>query len=201
MPENKKGIKSEDSLTKLMLVVLVFFGFSALLLGILRLNSSLRPDSTFNNQTGEELNYNNQTEKSLTDLMQTDTDGDGLSDYDEMYIYHTSIYLTDSDSDGYSDKEEVEKGFDPNCPKGQNCRGVEETNNQIDINSNQTETGNSGSGLDQLTEEQKQQLMNLSPDQIRQLLLSSGQISQEELDKIDDETLKQVLKDALNNSK
>ncbi len=197
MKNDKNGFK-DDALTKLMLAVLVFFGFSALLLGILRLNSLLKPQVSFNDQNGAAVNYNTQSEQDLLNLMQTDTDGDGLSDYDEMYVYHTSIYLSDSDSDGYSDKEEIDNGFDPNCPKGQNCRGVQEGGNQADINSSQGQTNNKDEDLNQLTEEQKQQLMNLTPDQIRQLLLSSGQISQEELDKIDDETLKQILYESLN---
>lgn len=58
---------------------------------------------------------------SLTDR---DTDGDGLSDYDELNIYHTSPYLEDSDSDGLPDNAEVKNGTDPNCPSGQDCFGT-----------------------------------------------------------------------------
>jgi hypothetical protein len=43
-----------------------------------------------------------------------DTDGDGLEDGDEVYIYQTDPTKKDTDGDGYSDKEEVEKGSDPN---------------------------------------------------------------------------------------
>lgn len=54
-------------------------------------------------------------------LKNKDTDGDSLSDYDEIYIYKTSPYLKDTDSDGYDDKTEVTTGNDPLCPKGQVC--------------------------------------------------------------------------------
>ncbi len=54
-------------------------------------------------------------------LQARDTDADGLSDYDELYVYHTSPYLKDSDSDGVDDKTEVTKGTDPTCPQGQTC--------------------------------------------------------------------------------
>lgn len=54
-------------------------------------------------------------------LRAKDTDGDGLSDWDELNIYKTSPYLPDSDSDGVADREEILKGADPNCPTGQTC--------------------------------------------------------------------------------
>lgn len=54
-------------------------------------------------------------------LQNKDTDGDGLSDYDELYIYKTSPYLKDTDSDGYTDDTEIKTGNNPNCPTGQIC--------------------------------------------------------------------------------
>ncbi len=54
-----------------------------------------------------------------------DTDRDGLSDYDERYIYGTSPYDQDSDNDGYSDYDEVKAGTDPldkkDYPKAEVC--------------------------------------------------------------------------------
>lgn len=52
----------------------------------------------------------------------SDTDFDGLSDYDELYIFHTSAYNEDSDSDGIPDGTEVQSGGDPGCPAGKTCR-------------------------------------------------------------------------------
>ncbi len=57
-------------------------------------------------------------------LKSKDTDHDGLNDYDELYVYHTSPYLADTDSDGIPDAVEVAQGTDPNCPKGTNCSQV-----------------------------------------------------------------------------
>src|SRR5258708_2817826 len=63
-----------------------------------------------------------QIEQARQDTMKSkDTDGDGLSDYDEVYVYHTSPYLKDSDSDGIDDKTELKRGTDPNCPEGKQC--------------------------------------------------------------------------------
>lgn len=56
-------------------------------------------------------------------LRSKDTDGDGLSDWDEFNIYNTSPYLEDSDSDGFSDGEEVNSENDPSCPTGRDCYG------------------------------------------------------------------------------
>ncbi|MDO8584124.1 MAG: hypothetical protein Q7R83_03010 [bacterium] len=50
-----------------------------------------------------------------------DTDHDGLSDYDEQYLYQTSRYLPDTDSDGIPDMIEVVQGSNPSCPQGQSC--------------------------------------------------------------------------------
>ncbi|HEU0050425.1 MAG TPA: hypothetical protein VFQ60_00010 [Patescibacteria group bacterium] len=57
----------------------------------------------------------------MEDLKKKDTDRDGLSDYDETYVYHTSPYLPDSDSDGIPDFIEVLEGTNPNCPEGKTC--------------------------------------------------------------------------------
>lgn len=64
-------------------------------------------------------------EKQMRDLKLKDTDRDGISDYDEQYVYRTSAYLVDSDSDGASDAEEIATGEDPNCPQGKNCIDVQ----------------------------------------------------------------------------
>lgn len=85
----------------------------------------------------------------LAKLKNKDTDGDGLSDYDELFVTHTSPYLSDSDSDGISDKAELLAGTDPNCPSGKSCGGT----------IGQTSNTNSG---------------GLTPDFLRQALLASG---------------------------
>lgn len=50
-----------------------------------------------------------------------DTDGDGLTDTQELTIYKTSPFLSDTDSDGISDGQEVKNGTNPNCPEGKQC--------------------------------------------------------------------------------
>ncbi len=64
-------------------------------------------------------------DKQMRELRLKDADRDGISDYDEQYVYRTSPYLADSDSDTLSDGEEIATGEDPNCPKGKNCLDVQ----------------------------------------------------------------------------
>jgi hypothetical protein len=48
-----------------------------------------------------------------TDLRNRDTDGDGLSDGDEVNRYHTNPLLPDTDGDGIRDGLEIQTGSDP----------------------------------------------------------------------------------------
>jgi hypothetical protein len=51
-----------------------------------------------------------------TDPHNADTDGDGLSDGDEVHVYHTNPLLYDTDGDGIGDGLEVRTGSDPLDP-------------------------------------------------------------------------------------
>lgn len=129
-----------------------------------------------------------------------DTDADGMNDFDELNRYRTSPYLTDTDSDGTSDREEIEQQTDPNCPEGRDCREI------APVGSGDTEIleqdimteATAGLGAPELGEdvvevtseaEANEQLKNLTPSQVRQLLLDSGQVTKEQLDGIGDEEL------------
>jgi hypothetical protein len=118
-----------------------------------------------------------------------DTDGDGLSDYDELNIYKISPYLADSDSDGFGDKEEVVSGNDPNCPQGKDCTGFDSAAPIPDTNSASSTAAATGITLDNLMQRnsQAEQIINSaasssapSQDDL-QAYLSSGQISAAEL--------------------
>ncbi len=47
------------------------------------------------------------------DAVLRDTDGDGITDYDEVAIYNTDPTVADTDNDGFVDGAEVLAGFDP----------------------------------------------------------------------------------------
>lgn len=143
------------------------------------------------------------TSSDLTALLKSrDTDGDGLSDYDELYVYKTSPYLEDTDSDGISDKQEIAQGTDPACPQGKNCSTpaeiVSSSTPQIFPNAGATTTSNlNATGLDQAA---LQKALNGQVDAatLRQLLISSG-ANPDDLDKISDEDLMKGYSEALKN--
>ena len=200
---NAQEFKKNDKWTKLMFGVLIFFGIATLFLGILKINRSIN-ENIFPKIEQQPITKTNNQQKTPEELMTIDTDGDGLSDYQEMYVYGTSIYLADTDSDGYSDKDEVDNGYDPNCPKGSDCRGTtinavstSTTPTVINSDNKQNPQGVTENNLNGLTSEQKDELKKLTPQQLRELLLSSGQIKQEDLDKISDEDLTATFEEML----
>lgn len=125
-------------------------------------------------------------------LRKEDTDRDGLSDYDELFLYRTSPYLEDTDSDSFSDKIEVETGNDPNCPRGKVC-GAE-----VEIRATATTTlpvpESQGLVAPDLFS-----LLGKSPQEIRAALKDAG-VASELLDKIDDKTLLEMYRQALSES-
>jgi hypothetical protein len=116
----------------------------------------------------------------LADLSIKDTDGDGLSDFTELYIKKTSPYIADSDSDGVDDKTEIDKGTDPNCLPGRTCTG-----NLVTVNSNNNlaiSNANINTNINTTTTTTK------SAADIRAELVNLG-ASSEDLAKIGDEEL------------
>ncbi len=130
-----------------------------------------------------------QIEQERLDALKTkDTDNDGINDFDESYIFKTSPYLEDSDSDGVSDKKELEDGSDPNCPAGRDCGPAAAP--APDESASGTATAEGGE-LEAIS-----QMLNPSPEEIRQLLIRSG-LKEEDVKKIDDETLQQLYRQAV----
>ncbi len=131
-----------------------------------------------------------------------DTDGDGLTDYDEISVYRTSAYIADSDSDGVPDGREVKDGGDPNCPQGRTCEGsayYAAPPAKVDASKLLPQTGNpfadfgafsGGTILDTSV------LAGFDAAKIRALLKASG-MSEDQLSKVSDEQLEQVYAEAL----
>ncbi|MBI4239781.1 hypothetical protein HY620_02255 [Candidatus Uhrbacteria bacterium] len=82
------------------------------------------PDATVPTQNIEVLDQTSsqvQPESSATQTQQDplealksfDSDNDGLNDYDETYVYHTSSTSADTDGDTYTDADEIKNGYNP----------------------------------------------------------------------------------------
>ena len=142
----------------------------ALVFGLWQLKTALRLPVGLGGESGVESSGGTAKVSILGDdvatLQQRDTDSDGLTDYDELYLYQSSPYLTDTDSDGYADKTEVESGNNPICPPEGACVPaiIETTGNESAVGTAPT------------------------ADEIRALLRQAG-ASEEQIASYDDATL------------
>jgi len=114
------------------IILFALIGASALILGVMNtehgISTPMQADLNATQKFSDAVNGGN-VNADIAALKSKDTDGDGLSDYDELYVYHTSPYIKDSDSDGIPDGIEVKNGTDPNCPQGQDCGTPAPVNN------------------------------------------------------------------------
>lgn len=180
------------------------FAFVIIIMWMVQLKSSINNPlgnkSSNSNSETEECIGGNCSGASDESLKAKDTDGDGLSDYDELNIYNTSPYLEDSDSDGFSDKQEIDNDKDPNCPTGRDC--------YLDpLTSAETEADIQDSTLNNLLEqydysEEDEAILegaesfdfetlfgsSMSADDLREMLIQAG-MDEEMLNQISDEEL------------
>lgn len=87
---------------------------------IIKFNASeeeLKLDYEIDYDSDEDLDLdgltNKQEKEYKTNPVLSDTDMDGLSDYDEIFTYKTDPTKADSDNDGLSDYDEIKLGLDP----------------------------------------------------------------------------------------
>lgn len=194
-------------------VLLLVFAMLVVGLGLLQIRNTIYNPFAVDFTVYEEEAMLNDVEGRLKSL---DTDHDGLMDWDELNIYTTSPYLSDTDSDGIDDKKEIEKGLDPLCPQGENC-DQEVTSENPNISSTSTDSNveigsspllggvedtyglaeNAGIFANEETGENSYTAALSDPQILRELLLATGQISEIELAKIDDQTLLNMSKNLL----
>ena len=115
---------------------------------------------------------------SIEELKNSDIDQDGLTDYQEIYQYRTSMFLVDTDSDGYTDSEEVTTGNDPLCPAGQNC-------NLLHLITPQTEIAKI---VEEVALDPNMTIQEAALLEFRQFLVENG-MTQEEVDSLNDDNL------------
>ena len=161
---------------KIILFGLVIFSISILITGYFKIKSAIyKPFAVKTNVSVEQLKY------ILKSQQDKDTDNDGITDWQEENTYHTSKYNTDSDSDGINDKEEILAGSDPNA-------SASTPNNVGSYSPDNT----ASQPIDFGVPKSEQNTDNLTPDQIREILITKGGVSKEMVDKIDDKTLEKM---------
>ena len=212
----------EQKENKLIEIFLIILGIGVLILGFARLNNTIR--SPFNKSqsdySAQEVEKSQEDINKILELKNKDTDKDGLSDYDELNIYHTSIYIADSDSDGYSDKQEIDADEDPNCPRGKNCsipdiseQEQEEDQTQKYNYSDVDEIINAINDLNiglknsenNINEEEYKELNRIvsggaTLEEVKQLLLAAG-MQKNDLAKISDEDIMGMYEDMIKEMK
>lgn len=185
---------------KIAVIVLALFAILIFVFWVFQMHSQLA--SPFNIK--DDTLAKNSTSSVAVDSRLLDTDSDGLSDYDEVNVYHTSPYLEDTDSDSIADGVEVKNGTDPNCPTGQKCNALPEavatssvTAVTPDFTAITTSTELNASGVDTTL---LQNALNGQTDaaSLRQILISSG-IDKTILDSISDADLMKSYQDTLSN--
>lgn len=147
----------------------------SLVFGIIRLRQYLftpSPLATLNDVNVSAPSVASSTTNDAAALQAKDTDADGLNDYDELNRYKTSPYLKDTDSDGFDDKKEIESANDPNCPQGKTCVGTVLPQSTAPTATNSV-------------------VPPFDPVLLRATLRAQG-VSDEQLQKIDDATLRQL---------
>ncbi|MBU0646815.1 hypothetical protein KKC67_00200 [Patescibacteria group bacterium] len=208
IPNSEQLVEQQQPLSKkhkIVAGILVVFGVFVFVAWIVQLKNSI--SSPFAYKGNEQNQSNNATTENNDEALKTkDSDKDGLSDWDELNVHHTSPYLEDSDSDGFSDKQEVDNGKDPNCPAGRDC-SVDQTNQQATttVNSNINNV-NAIVGTQPVTTPN----LNVSntvvpvggqPDTatLRQLLFQNG-MKKDDLDKISDKDLLEAYAETASNT-
>ena len=191
-----------DELTseqKAAFVLLTFLGLGGIVLGFLSFGANIR--RPFDIQLAKSANEApyltiDQREAKEKEAQKTrDTDSDGLTDYDELYVFRTSPYISDTDSDGTGDKAEVYAGTNPNCPEGKTCTGGDTASTAptlIEVPGSSTSVIGVSPDLTKQfnsAEDIQNYVKSITAAQIRASLLASG-IPQDKLDTITDEQMK-----------
>lgn len=162
--------------------LLVIFAFLSVGLGALQIRNTMYGPLSLNNKPP--VNLKDQV-NTIDALRFRDTDHDGLSDFDELYIYGTSPYLYDTFSYGISDKEVIAKNL-PLCPQGQDCTTPVATGEAVATTDASTTAANLKAQLGAPPPDLVVSLKD--PKALRQMLLEGG---------MDEATLKKVTDDQL----
>ena len=171
---NKPSKEKKPGIHRGPMTIVIVIGLAVLVFGFLNMKETIY--QPFN------LDLSDTSDEDAMDLEEAliarnkDTDGDGLSDYDEDNIYYTSPFLEDSDSDGTSDKDEIEAGTDPNC-SGDQCAAYNPVGTTDDANGTAD-------------------VENINPEALREALRNSG-VPEEIIVTLNDQDLLKMYQDSV----
>lgn len=182
---------------RLALVALLLVGVVTLGLGFYKVRSQIaKPfEAQISRAQSDQLAqfFNAQREQEDTEaLKKKDTDGDSLSDYDELNVHRTSPYLKDTDSDSYDDATEIKSGHDPNCATGKTCFAPVGSGSV----SRSESVPDPASATVSALEADLKKLESLTPAQVRELLKKQG-FTDTDLADVDDEALISLYRESL----
>lgn len=186
------GLSKEQ---KIGFVLLLAFGILSIGLGILQIRNNMYSHFALNNSIP--LAIKDQVD-TVDALRFRDTDKDGLSDFDELYVYGTSPYLADTDGDGIPDGQEVKLGKNPLCPEGQNCGVSAET---VALDALNTTTAMIDQSLTAPTTSAPLDLQSAiqDPAQVRQMLINAN-VSPDVVNKVSDADLMKMITEIMSSS-
>lgn len=174
-------------------------GVLAFVMGVFYLGAHLTDAFDIDYDGPPVLTGQQKQQQALLELQQSDTDGDTISDYEELYLLRTSPYLADTDGDGLNDALEVTQGSDPNCAPGGACEEVESdafgSSNPVivpDFTDSGTESVNEAiDAFTQLTE-------GVNSTNVREVLIQQG-VAEADLAQYTDEELLDAYLNTLTN--
>lgn len=175
-------------------VLLLAFALLTIGLGILQIRNTMYYKFALNSKVSSVI----QDQVNTVDALRfRDTDRDGLSDFDELYVYGTSPYLPDTDSDGILDGEEVKKGSNPLCAQGEDCGMAPDEAILASLTSTTIPADLQAPPTQSIVD---LQTAITDPVQIRKLLLESGGLKKELLDNITDDQLLLMVQEMMGTS-
>lgn len=190
-PKIESSLKKEQ---KIGFVLLLIFAILAIGLGFLQIRNTMYGKFALNSRVSPII----KDEINTVDVLRfRDTDRDGITDFDELYIYGSSPYLIDTDSDGLKDNEEITRGTDPNCAEGKNCAAdITLTTASASSTSNSLLNNLSVSAPTEPAPEDLSVLLN-DPAKVRELLKGAG-VDEAVLKKVSDADLMKMVADIMN---
>lgn len=183
---------------KVGLALVVGVGALSVLMGAFYVGGHLTHAFDFEYDGPAVLTHEQEQAQALLELQTTDSDGDGLTDYEELYLYRTGPYLTDTDGDGIDDSAEVLAGTDPSCAPNAPCAQAVVSN---PVATNPVESDlellpSSVQDANEMTVIFEELISGVTAEQVRGFLIENG-VSPEAVNELSDEELLQLYQETL----